>query len=154
MPRGDFPSLLHVTHTLVAEVGRPYEDDECAVVNLIEALVKDQFEKTKDKAKLSREAQRRLNPIMKDVVKTEVLKLIDAVGAVLLKRKDKKPHVIHYASRTLNNVQMNYSTTEKELLAVVFALDKFGAYIVGSHIVIFTDHVALKYLLEKKDAKA
>ena len=48
---------------------------------------------------------------------------------------------------------MNYSTTEKELLAVVFALDKFHSYILGSLVVVFTDHAALKYLLSKKDAK-
>ena len=48
-----------------------------------------------------------------------------AVGAVLGQRKDKKPHVIYYASRALDSAQMNYSTTEKELLAIVFALDKF-----------------------------
>jgi hypothetical protein len=48
-----------------------------------------------------------------------------AVGAVLVQHIDKLPHVIYYASRTLNDVQLNYSTTEKELLAVVFALDKF-----------------------------
>ena len=48
---------------------------------------------------------------------------------------------------------MNYSTTEKELLAVIFALDKFRSYLIGSQIVIFTDHAALKYLLAKKDAK-
>ncbi|RVW84644.1 Transposon Ty3-I Gag-Pol polyprotein [Vitis vinifera] len=50
--------------------------------------------------------------------------------------------------------QRNYTTTEKELLAVVFALDKFRAYLVGSSIVVFTDHSALKYLLTKQDAKA
>ncbi|RVW67569.1 Pro-Pol polyprotein [Vitis vinifera] len=50
--------------------------------------------------------------------------------------------------------QRNYTTTEKELLAVVFALDKFRAYLVGSFIVVFTDHSALKYLLTKQDAKA
>ena len=49
---------------------------------------------------------------------------------------------------------MNYTTTKKELLAVVFALDKFRAYLIGSPITIFTDHAALKYLLSKKDAKA
>ncbi|XP_042991370.1 uncharacterized protein LOC122318232, partial [Carya illinoinensis] len=76
-----------------------------------------------------------------------------AVGAVLGQRRDKKPCVIYYASRTLNSAQMNYSTTEKELLAVIFALDKFRSYLIGSQIVIFTDHAALKYLLAKKDAK-
>ena len=62
-----------------------------------------------------------------------------AVGAVLGQRKDKKPYVIYYASKTLNSTQMNYSTTEKELLAVVFALDKFRSYLVGSQIIVFSD---------------
>ncbi|KAM2795891.1 hypothetical protein COP1_007083 [Malus domestica] len=52
-----------------------------------------------------------------------------ALGAVLGQRKEKRPHVIYYASRTLNDAQLNYSTTEKELLAVVFALDKFRSYL-------------------------
>ena len=73
-----------------------------------------------------------------------------AVGAVLGQRKDKKPYVIYYASKTLNGAQLNYTTTEKELLAVVFALDKFRSYLVGSPIVVFSDHAALKYLLSKK----
>lgn len=77
-----------------------------------------------------------------------------AVGAVLGQRRDNDPCVIYCASQTLNGAQMNYSTTEKQLLAIVFALDKFCAYLIGSPIVIFTDHAALKYLLTKKDAKA
>jgi hypothetical protein len=77
-----------------------------------------------------------------------------AIGAVLGQRKDKKPHVIYYASRTLNSAQINYTTTEKELLAIVFALDKFCSYLIGSPVVCFTDHAALKYLFTKKDAKA
>ena len=76
-----------------------------------------------------------------------------AIGAVLGQREDEKPHVVYYASKTLNEAQRNYTTTEKELLAVVYALDKFQAYLVGSDIVIFTDHSALKYLLTKKNAK-
>ena len=62
--------------------------------------------------------------------------------------------MVYYASKTLNEAQRNYTTTEKELLAVVYALDKFRAYLVGSFIVIFTDHSTLKYLLTKQDAKA
>ncbi|CAN6547386.1 unnamed protein product [Malus baccata var. baccata] len=76
-----------------------------------------------------------------------------ALGAVLGQRKDKRPHVIYYASRTLNDAQLNYSTTEKELLAVIFALDKFRSYLIGTKVIVFTDHVALKYLLTKKEAK-
>ncbi|XP_059591933.1 uncharacterized protein LOC132253563 [Vitis vinifera] len=77
-----------------------------------------------------------------------------AVGAVLGQREDGKPYVVYYASKTLNDAQKNYTTTEKKLLAVVFALDKFRNYLLGTSIVIFTDHSALKYLLNKKDVKA
>jgi hypothetical protein len=62
--------------------------------------------------------------------------------------------VIYYASRILNDAQLNYSTTEKELLVVVFALDKFRSYLLGSKIIIYSDHAALKYLFSKKDAKS
>ena len=67
-------------------------------------------------------------------------------------RENGKPHVVYYASKTLNETQRNYTTTDKELLAVVYALDKFRAYLVGFDIVIFTDHSTLKYLLTKKNA--
>ncbi|RVW66647.1 Retrovirus-related Pol polyprotein from transposon 17.6 [Vitis vinifera] len=67
-----------------------------------------------------------------------------AIGVVLGQREDGKPYVIYYASKTLNEAQRNYTTTEKELLVVVFALDKFRAYLVGSFIIVFTDHSALK----------
>ena len=72
-----------------------------------------------------------------------------AIGAVLGQREDGRPHVVYYARKTLNESQRNYTTIEKELLAVVYALDKFRAYLVGYDIVIFTDHSALKYLLTK-----
>ncbi|WJZ92713.1 hypothetical protein VitviT2T_011695 [Vitis vinifera] len=77
-----------------------------------------------------------------------------AIGAVLGQREDGKPYVIYYARKSLNDTQRNYTTTEKELLVVVYALDKFRAYLIGSSIVVFTDHSALKYLLTKQDAKA
>ena len=72
-----------------------------------------------------------------------------AIGAVLRQREDKKVFVIYYASKTLDSAQANYTTTEKEFLAVVFALEKFRSYILGSPITIFTDHAALKYMLSK-----
>ncbi|KAK1612432.1 hypothetical protein QYE76_036105 [Lolium multiflorum] len=75
-----------------------------------------------------------------------------AVGAVL-GRVDKKLNVIHYASKTLDAAQRNYATTEKELLVVVFACDKFRPYIVDSKVTIHTDHAAIRYLMTKKDAK-
>ncbi|KAM0955914.1 hypothetical protein ACFX2A_024750 [Malus domestica] len=73
-----------------------------------------------------------------------------AVGAVLGQRVNKLPHVIYYASRTLNDAQLNYSTTENELLAVIFALEKFISYLIGTKVIVFSDHTALKYLLTKK----
>ena len=60
---------------------------------------------------------------------------------------------IYYASKTFNEERENYSTTEKEMLAIVFACEKFRPYILGSHVVIHTDHAAIKYLMAKKEAK-
>ncbi|KAM2604976.1 hypothetical protein TB2_033831 [Malus domestica] len=77
----------------------------------------------------------------------------DDEWAVLGQMRDKKPHVIYYASRTLNDAQLNYSTIDKELLAIVFALDKFRSYLLGTKVIIYTDHATLKYLLTKKEAK-
>ncbi|KAG7610777.1 Ribonuclease H-like superfamily [Arabidopsis suecica] len=71
-----------------------------------------------------------------------------AVGTVLGQRKDKKLHAIYYASRTLDDAQRNYATTEKELLAVVFAFEKFRSYLVGSKVIVHTDDAALKYLIQ------
>jgi hypothetical protein len=76
-----------------------------------------------------------------------------AVGAVLGQTKDKKHYAISYASKTLSGPQLNYATTEKELLAVVFAIHKFRSYLVGAKVIVYTDHAALKYLLTKKDVK-
>ncbi|XP_038994728.1 uncharacterized protein LOC120118848 [Hibiscus syriacus] len=73
-----------------------------------------------------------------------------AVGAVLGQHKDKMFHSIHYVSRMLNNAQSNYTTTEKELLDVVFAFDKFHSYLVGTKVIVYTDHSALKHLFVKK----
>jgi hypothetical protein len=75
------------------------------------------------------------------------------VGAVLGQTKDKKYHTIAYASKMLTGAQLNYATTRKELLAVIFAIDKFRSYLVGAKVIIYTDHDVLKYLLTKKDAK-
>ena len=72
-----------------------------------------------------------------------------AIGAVLGQREDKKAFVIYYANNTLDSAQANYTTTKKEFLVVVFALEKFRSYIVGSLVTIFTDHAALKYLLSE-----
>ena len=76
------------------------------------------------------------------------------VRAVLGQRIEGKLYVVYYARKTLNEAQRNYTTTEKELLTVVHALDKFRAYFLGAEIIIFTDHSALKYLLTKQKVKA
>jgi RNase H-like domain found in reverse transcriptase/Reverse transcriptase (RNA-dependent DNA polymerase) len=76
-----------------------------------------------------------------------------AVGVVLGQRVEKKSHAIYYASKVLDEAQVNYTTTEKEHLAVVFAINKFCSYLVGSKVVVYTDHAAIRYLLNKKDAK-
>ncbi|XP_072084586.1 uncharacterized protein [Arachis hypogaea] len=76
-----------------------------------------------------------------------------AVGAVLGQRKDKLVHVIYYASKVLNENQRNYTTTEKKLLAIVFAFVKFRSYLIGSKVIVFTDHTAHKYLLTKQESK-
>ena len=76
-----------------------------------------------------------------------------AIGVVLGQRKENRLHVIYYASRTLTETQLNYATTEKEMLAVIFAFDKFRSYLLGTHVIVYTDHAALKYLMNKKDSK-
>ena len=76
-----------------------------------------------------------------------------AVGIVLGQRIGKNLHVIAYASRMLDEAQCNYHTTENELFAVMFALEKFMSYLLGIKVVVFTDYVALRYLLKKKESK-
>ncbi|KAI3463774.1 hypothetical protein Pfo_020437 [Paulownia fortunei] len=76
-----------------------------------------------------------------------------AVGVVLGQRKDKIFRAIYYASRTLDDAQQNYTTIEKELLAIVFAFDKFRAYLVGTKVIIYIDHAAIRCLFAKKHAK-
>jgi hypothetical protein len=66
-----------------------------------------------------------------------------AVGAVLGQCVGKLPHIIYYASKTMVDAQVNYTTTEKELLVVVFALDKFCSYLLKSKVIIYSDHAAL-----------
>ncbi|GJR58252.1 reverse transcriptase domain-containing protein [Tanacetum coccineum] len=76
-----------------------------------------------------------------------------AIGAVLGQRKTKHFQPIHYASKTMTEAQIHYTTTEKEMLAVVYAFEKFWPYLVLSKSIVYTDHSALKYLLSKQDAK-
>ena len=66
------------------------------------------------------------------------------IGAMLGQRVGRVPHAICYASRTLDEAQLNYSITEKELLAIVFVLEKFCSYLLGTKVIVYSDHVALR----------
>ena len=76
-----------------------------------------------------------------------------AIGVVLGQRKGKIFHVIYYASKVLTEAQVNYATTEKELLVVVYAFEKFWSYLIRSKVIVYTDHSTLRYLFAKKEAK-
>nr|GEW09561.1 reverse transcriptase [Tanacetum cinerariifolium] len=77
-----------------------------------------------------------------------------AIGAVLGQRHEKHFKPIHYASKTMNDAESNYTTTEKEMLAVVYAFEKFRSYLIMNKSIVHTNHSALKYLFAKKDANA
>nr|GEY81306.1 reverse transcriptase domain-containing protein [Tanacetum cinerariifolium] len=76
-----------------------------------------------------------------------------AIGAVLGQRHEKHFRPIHYASKTMNDAETNYTTTEKEMLAVVYAFEKFRSYLTMNKSIVHTDHSAFKHLFAKKDAK-
>nr|GFB78505.1 reverse transcriptase domain-containing protein [Tanacetum cinerariifolium] len=76
------------------------------------------------------------------------------VGAVLGQRIEKHFRPIHYSSKTMNQAKTNYTTTEKEMLAVVYAFENFRSYLIMNKSIVYTDQSALKYLFAKKDAKA
>nr|GEW96546.1 reverse transcriptase domain-containing protein [Tanacetum cinerariifolium] len=134
--------------------------------------------------------KRRVNPKIHDVIKQEVLKLLDDVliypisdspwvspvhyvpkkggfivvenedneliltrlVTVLGQRQDKHFRPIHYASKTMTEAESNYTPTEKEMLAVVYAFEKFRSYLIMNKSIVYTDHSALKYLFAKKDS--
>jgi len=75
------------------------------------------------------------------------------MGVLLGKGIYKKPHVIYYASHTLNEAQVNYTIIEKEFLAAVFGFEKFRPFLIGYHVIVFINHAALKHLAEKKMQK-
>nr|GEX54078.1 reverse transcriptase domain-containing protein [Tanacetum cinerariifolium] len=75
------------------------------------------------------------------------------IGVVLGQRKTNHFQPIRYASKTMTEAQIHYTTTKKEMLAIVYAFEKFRPYLVLSKRIVYTDHSALKYLLSKQDAK-
>ncbi|GJZ02056.1 reverse transcriptase domain-containing protein [Tanacetum coccineum] len=88
-----------------------------------------------------------------DKAKVDVIAKLPHRTTVKGQRKTKHFQPIHYASKTMTEAQAHYTTTEKELLAVVYAFEKFRPYLVLSKSIVYTDHSALKYLLAKQDAK-
>nr|GEZ33542.1 reverse transcriptase domain-containing protein [Tanacetum cinerariifolium] len=69
---------------------------------------------------------------------------ISKKGIEVDKRVEKNFRPIHYASKTMNQAETNYTTTEKEMLAVVYAFEKFRSYLIMNKSIVFTDHSALK----------
>nr|GEV51321.1 reverse transcriptase domain-containing protein [Tanacetum cinerariifolium] len=117
-------------------------------------LVEEDFEPTV-------QHQRRVNPKIHDVVKNEDIPfelMCDAsdfaIGAVLGQRQEKHFRRIHYASKTMIEAESNYTTTKKQMIAVVYAFEKFQSYLIMNKSIVYTDHSALKYLFATKDSKA
>jgi len=77
-----------------------------------------------------------------------------AIGPVLHQKVGKVLHVIYDASKTLDPTQCNYTTIEKEMNAIVFALIKFHPYLLGVKVIVYTDHSTIKHLLTKNDSKS
>ena len=76
-----------------------------------------------------------------------------AIGIVLGQHVDRKPHVIYYVSYTLNKAQLDYTMPAKQFLAIVFDFEKYRSYLIGSHVIFYTDHAKLNHLFSKKDTK-
>ncbi|GJR62204.1 reverse transcriptase domain-containing protein [Tanacetum coccineum] len=75
------------------------------------------------------------------------------IGAVLGQCHEKHFRPIHYASKTMNEAESHYTTTKKEMLALVYAFKKFLSYLILNKSIVYTDYSVLKYLFAKKDFK-
>nr|GEX75657.1 reverse transcriptase domain-containing protein [Tanacetum cinerariifolium] len=75
-------------------------------------------------------------------------------SAVLRQHQEKHFRPIHYASKTMTEAESNNTTTEKEMLAVVYAFEKFQSCLIINKSIVYTDHFALQYLFAKNDSKA
>nr|GEZ92099.1 reverse transcriptase domain-containing protein [Tanacetum cinerariifolium] len=108
----------------------------------------------KDFPKISRPMTHLLEKNSPFIFSNDCIQADYAVGDVLGQRVVKHFWPIHYASKTMTQAETNYTTTEKDMLAVVYAFEKFCSYLIMNKSIVYTDHSALKYLFAKKDAKA
>ena len=76
-----------------------------------------------------------------------------ALCVVLGQRRNKILHPSYYDSNVLNEAQKNYTVIEQELLVAVFAFEIFRSYLLGTRVIVHTDHSTLRYLMAKKDVK-
>ncbi|GJW96994.1 reverse transcriptase domain-containing protein [Tanacetum coccineum] len=88
-----------------------------------------------------------------NVKSIQILKEHITLRAVLGQKDGKNFHPIYFSRKTLNPAQQKYTVTEKELMAVVFAFEKFRSYLILSKTIVHTDHSALRHLFKKQDAK-
>ncbi|GKB57864.1 reverse transcriptase domain-containing protein [Tanacetum coccineum] len=163
----DLPShlenaFLEGTDKLPVIISKELKDEEKAA--LLKILMEDDF-------KSAVQHQRRVNSKIHEIIKKEVIKLIDAGliypisdspwvspghyvpkkgGMTVVENEDNE---LIPTSKTMTDAQAHYMTMEKELLAVVYAFEKFRPYLVLSKTIVYTDHSALKYLLAKQNAK-
>ncbi|GJX37524.1 reverse transcriptase domain-containing protein [Tanacetum coccineum] len=104
-------------------------------------------------SQLSKEKKNKLISVLKKHKQAFAWKTTDIPGAVLGQKDGKNFHPIYFASKTLNSAQQKYTITEKELMVVVFAFDKFRSYLILSKTIVHTDHSALRHSFKKQDAK-
>nr|GEV95674.1 reverse transcriptase domain-containing protein [Tanacetum cinerariifolium] len=84
------------------------------------------------------------------ITKLPHLTTVKGIQSFLGQRQDKHFRPIHYASKTMTEAESNYTTTEKEMLAVVYVFEKFWSYLIMNKSIVYTDHSALNYLFAKK----
>lgn len=77
-----------------------------------------------------------------------------ALGAVLGQRHNKILHLVYFASKALNPAQKNYIVIEQEFLVVVFDFERFRTYLLGTKVIMHTNHASLRYMIAMKDAKS
>nr|GEX19710.1 reverse transcriptase domain-containing protein [Tanacetum cinerariifolium] len=96
------------------------------------------------------------NGIEVDKAKVDVITKLPHPTTIKVLRQHQEKHFrpIHYANKTMTEAESNYTTTEKEMLAVVYAFKKFQSYLIMNKSNVYTDHSALKYLFAKKDTNA